>query len=112
MDAGGFADYRLLIGGLVTRPVSLSLEQLRALGQQTQIVKHNCIQGWNAIAEWAGVPMNTIIDLVGPMPEAQHVVFYARDDKASPRARAATGSSTGRSRCIWPANRRPSWPWR
>jgi DMSO/TMAO reductase YedYZ molybdopterin-dependent catalytic subunit/thiosulfate reductase cytochrome b subunit len=81
MAAGGFADYRLLIGGLVTRPVSLSLEQLRALGQQAQIVKHNCIQGWTAIAEWAGVPMNTIIDLVGPTPEAQHVVFYAMDDK-------------------------------
>ncbi len=63
---GGFADYRPRVGGLVPSPVPLSLEQLRALGQQSQIVKHNCIQGWTAIAEWAGVPLNTVMDLVHP----------------------------------------------
>ncbi|MGB8997224.1 MAG: molybdopterin-dependent oxidoreductase [Pseudonocardiaceae bacterium] len=77
----GFADYRLAVGGLVEHPVSLSLAELRELGQQSQIVKHNCIQGWTAVAEWAGVPMTAVIDLVRPTAQASHVVFYAMDDK-------------------------------
>ena len=49
-----FRDYRLSVGGLVEHPMSLSLDELRALGEQSQITKHNCIQGWTAVAEWAG----------------------------------------------------------
>jgi DMSO/TMAO reductase YedYZ molybdopterin-dependent catalytic subunit/thiosulfate reductase cytochrome b subunit len=79
--AGSFADYRLEVGGLVERPVSLSLTDLRALGQSEQITKHNCIQGWTAIAQWGGVPLARILELVGPTSTARHVVFYAFDDK-------------------------------
>jgi DMSO/TMAO reductase YedYZ molybdopterin-dependent catalytic subunit len=45
--------------------------------RQEQIVKHNCIQGWSAVAEWAGVPMRTILDLCRPLPSAQFVAFHA-----------------------------------
>ncbi|MGH3783604.1 MAG: molybdopterin-dependent oxidoreductase [Pseudonocardiaceae bacterium] len=81
MALDGFGDYRLAVGGLVGRPVSLSLPQLRGLGWQTQIVKHNCIQGWTATAQWGGVPFTEIVKLVRPEPGAAHVVFYAMDDK-------------------------------
>ncbi|MDQ2845020.1 MAG: molybdopterin-dependent oxidoreductase, partial [Actinomycetota bacterium] len=77
----GFADYRLPIGGLVAQPVSLSLPELRALGTSKQITKHQCIQGWSAIAEWGGVPLARVLDLVRPAAEAKHIVFYAFDDK-------------------------------
>jgi len=78
---GSFADYRLPVGGLVAQPVSLSLAELRALGTQHQITKHQCIQGWSAVAEWGGVPLARLVDLVQPSPEAKHIVFYAFDDK-------------------------------
>ena len=78
---GKFADYRLDIGGLVDHPVSLSLAQLRALGTSEQITKHNCIQGWTAVAAWRGVPLARVLDLVAPTAAAKHVVFYAYDDK-------------------------------
>ena len=77
----GFRDYRLPVGGLVDRPASLSLHDLRSLGQQAQITEHNCIQGWTAVAEWAGVPLARLVELVQPCPEAKYVVFYAFDDK-------------------------------
>jgi len=60
------------MGGLVEHPVSLSLAELRHLGRQSQITKHNCIQGWTAIAEWAGVPLARVVELVQPRPEARH----------------------------------------
>ncbi|MDN5747497.1 MAG: molybdopterin-dependent oxidoreductase [Pseudonocardia sp.] len=81
MARDGFADYRLAVGGLVERPTALSLPELRALGTQTQIVNHNCIQGWNAVAEWSGVPLARLLDRVRPLPGARYVVFYALDDK-------------------------------
>ncbi len=81
LAAEGFADYRLDVGGLVEHAVSLSLAELRALGTATQITKHNCIQGWTAIAEWGGVPLARVLDLVQPTAQAKHIVFYAFDDK-------------------------------
>ncbi|MDQ3886667.1 MAG: cytochrome b/b6 domain-containing protein [Actinomycetota bacterium] len=81
MAREGFADYGLVVGGLVARPVSLTLDELRALGTVTQIVNHNCIQGWNSIAEWSGVPVPRLLELVKPLPQARYMVCYAMDDK-------------------------------
>jgi DMSO/TMAO reductase YedYZ molybdopterin-dependent catalytic subunit/thiosulfate reductase cytochrome b subunit len=78
---GDFQDYRLDVGGLVGNPVSLSLGDLRGLGTSTQVTKHQCIQGWSAVAEWGGVPLTHLLQLVQPTPEARHIVFYAFDDK-------------------------------
>ncbi len=58
LASGGFRDFRLPVGGLVDAPALLSLRDLRNLGIQTQITKHNCIQGWTAVAEWSGVPLS------------------------------------------------------
>ncbi len=66
--------------GLVERPVDLDLAQLRALPHHEQITQHFCIQGWSGIAKWSGVSMQTIVDLVKPLPEAKWVVFYSLGD--------------------------------
>jgi len=81
MAADGFGAYRLPVGGLVEHPALLSLEELRGMAQQSQITKHNCIQGWTAVAEWGGVPLAEVIARVAPTADATHVVFYAMDDK-------------------------------
>jgi sulfoxide reductase catalytic subunit YedY len=80
--AGGFADYRLRVGGLVERPREFSLAKLRAMPQQEQITTHFCIQGWSGVAKWGGVPMRHILDLVQPTVEARYAVFYSLADGA------------------------------
>jgi DMSO/TMAO reductase YedYZ molybdopterin-dependent catalytic subunit len=82
LQAGGFADYRLRIGGLVATPVELSIDDLRVLPAQEQITQHFCIQGWSGVAEWGGVSMSTILDLVTPDPAAKWVVFYSLGEGA------------------------------
>ena len=77
LAADDFRDYRLKVSGLVENPVELSLDEIRALGKQTQITLHHCIQGWSGIAEWGGLPMAKLIDLVRPKPEARVAVFYS-----------------------------------
>ena len=57
-----FADYRLTVGGLVEKPLSFSLEELRNMPARTQITRHDCVEGWSCIAKWTGVPLATILD--------------------------------------------------
>ncbi|MEO6804582.1 MAG: molybdopterin-dependent oxidoreductase [Edaphobacter sp.] len=77
MAAEKFADYRLKVGGLVENPVELSLEDLRALGMENFITMHHCIQGWSGIAEWGGVPIRKLVELVRPKASAQVLAFYS-----------------------------------
>jgi len=77
LAAGGFKDYRLTIGGMVENPVELSLQDLRALGGVETITMHHCIQGWSGIAQWGGVPLRKVIELVRPKPGCGTIVFYS-----------------------------------
>lgn len=79
LKANGFADYRLEIGGLVERPLFLSLAQLRTRPARTQITKHDCVEGWTSIAEWTGVRLETLLDEAGLKPEAKYIVFHCFD---------------------------------
>jgi DMSO/TMAO reductase YedYZ molybdopterin-dependent catalytic subunit len=77
---GNFTDYRLEIGGLVEKPMSFSLEDLRAMPARTQITRHDCVEGWSCIAKWTGVPLAAILDQVGVKSEARYVVFRCFDN--------------------------------
>lgn len=78
--AAGFADWRLGVGGLVARPLSLSLPQLRALPTRTQITRHDCVEGWSAIGKWTGVPLRLILNAAGVSARARYIVFHCADD--------------------------------
>jgi len=77
--AKGFADWRLDIDGLVARPASFSLADLKALPSRTQVTHQACEEGWSFIAGWTGVPLSYVLDLVGVLPQARYVVFFPFD---------------------------------
>ena len=77
--ATGFAGYRLVVDGLVERPLSLSLADLRTRPSQSQITKHDCVEGWTSIGEWTGVRLETLLDEAGLKPEARYIVFHCFD---------------------------------
>ena len=79
-EASGFADWQLGVTGLVARPLALSLAQVRALPQRTQITRHDCVEGWSAIGQWTGPQLKTILDLAGLRPEARYIVFRCADN--------------------------------
>ncbi len=76
---GRFADYRLQIGGLVDRPLSLSLPQLRSMPARRQITRHDCVEGWSAIGEWQGPLLGSILKAAAMRPGARYVVFRCAD---------------------------------
>jgi DMSO/TMAO reductase YedYZ molybdopterin-dependent catalytic subunit len=79
LQAGGFADWRLTIDGMVARPVSLSLDQLKSYPSQSQITMVQCEEGWSYIAEWIGVPLGRVLERVEVHPQAKYVVYFSID---------------------------------
>ncbi len=75
--ANNFADFRLEVHGAVEEPLSLSLEDLRAMPRQDQATLHHCIQGWTSIGRWSGVRVGEILRRCRPKPEAKYLVFWS-----------------------------------
>lgn len=84
LQKGDWADYALRVEGLVENPVTLTYAQLLAMPRHEQVTGHHCIQGWTGVAQWAGVRMADIIELVRPLPSARWVVFYSFADGSGP----------------------------
>ncbi len=92
--------FRLTVGGLVERALSLSLRDLHSMPSQTHIVTLECagngrtlfqppIEGekWNlgavSTAEWTGVPLAEVLDRAGVRSGAREVVFRGADGGTS-----------------------------
>lgn len=80
MRSHRFAEWELVIDGLVARPASLSLADVKHFPVTSQITHQACEEGWSFIAEWTGVQLSHVLNLVGISPRAKYVVFYAFDD--------------------------------
>ncbi len=78
--AAGFADWRLTVSGLVDTELSLSLDDLRALPQRTQVTRHDCVEGWSAIGEWTGPQLSRILAMAGVQEGAQFAIFRCADN--------------------------------
>jgi len=77
MAASGFINYRLKVGGLVDNPVELSLADIERPAKSEEITMRHCIQGWTGIAQWGGLPMKALVELVRPKANANVVAFFS-----------------------------------
>ena len=75
LQKAGFVDWRLEVDGAVARPASFSLAELKSFPMRRQITHLACEEGWSYIAEWIGVPLSHILNLVGTLPQARYVVY-------------------------------------
>lgn len=74
-----FADWALVVDGLVARPQAIALNAVRAMPARSQITRHDCVEGWSAIAKWTGVPLYMLLDRAGVKAEARYIVFHCAD---------------------------------
>jgi DMSO/TMAO reductase YedYZ molybdopterin-dependent catalytic subunit len=77
--------YRLKVSGLVNRPLSLSLDELRRLGSAELIFGFECsgnrrpLQGLCSNGRWTGVPLRALLDRAGLKPDVRELVFFGAD---------------------------------
>jgi DMSO/TMAO reductase YedYZ molybdopterin-dependent catalytic subunit len=77
------SDWRLELSGLIADKRPWTLPQIIALPQRTEIIKHICVEGWDYIGEWTGVPLRTFLERVGADLRAKYVAFKTADDYPS-----------------------------
>lgn len=79
------ATYRLEVSGLVDRPLSLSLDELRAMPSRELVFGFECsgnrgpVNGLSSNGRWRGVPVRTVLERAGVRPEAREIVFFGAD---------------------------------
>jgi DMSO/TMAO reductase YedYZ molybdopterin-dependent catalytic subunit len=77
--SNNFRDWRLRVGGLVDRPLSLSLADLKKLPAITSITSHSCEEGWTAIGQWTGTALSQVLELAGLQRKARYITFQCAD---------------------------------
>src|SRR6059058_1271893 len=71
--------WRLEIGGLVRKPVSLAYASLLRLPRAEQTSTFHCVTGWTVKdVRWAGVRFKDLLALAEPLPEAKAIRFVSR----------------------------------
>jgi DMSO/TMAO reductase YedYZ molybdopterin-dependent catalytic subunit len=73
------ANWTLQIGGLVRRPMVLTLADIQKLPQTQMRVEHHCVEGWSAVASWNGVRLSAIAKMAGLDPSVRFVEFNSFD---------------------------------
>ncbi|MET7903513.1 molybdopterin-dependent oxidoreductase [Streptomyces sp. NPDC005336] len=72
--------YRLTVGGLVDKPSTYRLDDLRALPQHRLVRDVQCVTGWRVPGTpFEGVRLSTLLDAAGVRPEAKAVRFGCFD---------------------------------
>jgi len=74
-----FKGWRIPIDGMVARPTSFSIDDLKRMPMSSQITHQACEEGWSFIAEWHGVQLSHVLNLVGVSAKARYVVVNAYD---------------------------------
>src|SRR5260370_16254194 len=75
LQEGAFAGWRLAVDGMVARPASFSIGELKRFPRRSQITHLACEAGWSYIAEWISVPLSFLLAFAGTLPHARYVVY-------------------------------------
>jgi DMSO/TMAO reductase YedYZ molybdopterin-dependent catalytic subunit len=78
-QATGFVNWRLSVDGMVAQPASFSIADLKSYPSHSHITELTCEEGWSYIAEWIGVPLSHVLNLVGVLPQARYIVYVSME---------------------------------
>lgn len=74
------ASWRLEIGGLVDRPLSLRHRDVRALPRAEQVSSFHCVTGWSVDGvRWGGVRLQDLFAAARPQPNARALRFTSAE---------------------------------
>ena len=79
-NEGAKGAWSLEIGGMVDKPMRLSLQNLMDLPRTHTRVNHYCVEGWTAVEQWTGVKLSDLAKLAGAHRNAEYVDFESFDN--------------------------------
>ena len=75
--------WRLELTGRIANKTPWTIAQIDALPQQDEIIRHICVEGWDYIGEWSGVPLRIFLARIGADMRAKYVNFLTADNYPS-----------------------------
>jgi len=72
--------WRLELAGRIGDRQPWTLRRLIALPEQEMIIRHICVEGWDYIGQWSGVPLRLFLEQVGADLSCRYVAFRCADD--------------------------------
>lgn len=80
LPAKSAADYRLTINGLVDKPITYTLDDLKTMPPTSLIRDFQCVTGWRVPnVHWTGVRLGYLLDLAGVQPTGKALKFHSFD---------------------------------
>jgi DMSO/TMAO reductase YedYZ molybdopterin-dependent catalytic subunit len=77
------AAWRLELAGRIDTKTPWTVQQFAAMPQREEIIRHICVEGWDYIGQWSGVPLRAFLERVGADTRAKYVNFQTADDYPS-----------------------------
>ena len=74
------ATWRLELAGRIGERQPWTLQQIMALPEQEIIIRHVCVEGWDYIGQWSGVPLRLFLERIGADLSCRYVAFRCADD--------------------------------
>jgi DMSO/TMAO reductase YedYZ molybdopterin-dependent catalytic subunit len=75
--------WRLELAGLIGDKRPLTKEAIYTMPHETQITRHICVEGWDYIGKWSGVPLRLFLERIGADTTAKYVAFRCPDGYSS-----------------------------
>jgi sulfoxide reductase catalytic subunit YedY len=70
------AGWKVAVGGLVHRPTTFDLDDLRRISPpEERVYRMRCVEAWSMVIPWAGYSLSKLLERVQPMSDATHVAF-------------------------------------
>ena len=73
------ASWKLELAGKISDTKSWSKDAIYSLPTETQITRHICVEGWDYIGKWSGVPLRHFLERIGTDMTAKYVAFKCFD---------------------------------
>jgi DMSO/TMAO reductase YedYZ molybdopterin-dependent catalytic subunit len=80
-DEATHGTWRLEIGGMVRRPLRLTLDELKQLPSTELRLEHFCVEGWSAVSVRTGVRLSELARRADVSADARCVDFESFDDE-------------------------------
>ena len=75
--------WRLELAGLIADKRPWTRQQIAGLPEAEMVIRHICVEGWDYIGQWSGVPLRAFLERIGADTRAQYVAFKTADDYPS-----------------------------
>lgn len=73
------ATWQLALTGRIANKTPLTLTDLRAMKQESQITRFVCVEGWRVVGQWSGVPLAHVLKAINADTQARYILFHCAD---------------------------------